>query len=97
MNLPTEELYDLENDLFEKRNLLTTYANAEIAEWIGRLRLEMIRHMNLPRYYHASVVPGPTGLLEGFQSEQLNDPRQSRGLIFVSPSKGQVHEPPEGG
>ena len=28
---------------------------------------------------------------------QLNDPRQSRGLIFVSPSKGQVHEPPEGG
>ena len=29
--------------------------------------------------------------------QQLNDPRQSRGLIFVSPSKGQVHEPPEGG
>ena len=28
---------------------------------------------------------------------RLNDPRQSRGLIFVSPSKGQVHEPPEGG
>ena len=30
-------------------------------------------------------------------SKELNDPRQSRGLIFVSPSKGQVHEPPEGG
>ena len=29
--------------------------------------------------------------------QKLNDPRQSRGLIFVSPSKGQVHEPPEGG
>ena len=27
---------------------------------------------------------------------QLNDPRQSRGHIPVSPSKGPVHEPPEG-
>ena len=31
------------------------------------------------------------------REKKLNDPRQSRGLIFVSPSKGQVHEPPEGG
>ena len=80
MNLPTEELYDLENDPFEKRNLLTTHANAEIAEWIGRLRLEMIRHMNLPRYYHASVVPGPTGLLEGFQSEAIKGKPENAGI-----------------
>ena len=57
------------------------FANAEIAEWIGRLRLEMIRHMNLPRCYHASVVPGPTGLLEGFQSEQLRKSLRTLGYI----------------
>ena len=28
---------------------------------------------------------------------ELNHPRQSRGLISVSPSKGLVHEPPKGG
>jgi hypothetical protein len=28
---------------------------------------------------------------------KLNDPRQSRGLSFVSPSEGPVQEPPKGG
>jgi hypothetical protein len=27
---------------------------------------------------------------------ELNHPRQSRGLIIVSPSKGHIHEPPKG-
>ena len=43
-------------------------------------------------------IRAPSGLGQRVLSaRQLNDPRQSRGLIFVSPSKGQVHEPPEGG
>jgi hypothetical protein len=29
-------------------------------------------------------------------ANKLNHPRQSRGLIIVSPSKGHIHEPPKG-
>lgn len=32
-----------------------------------------------------------------YDCQRLNDPRQSRGLIPASPSKGQDHEPPKGG
>ena len=31
------------------------------------------------------------------EAVQLNDPRQSRGHIPVSPPRGSDHEPPEGG
>ena len=36
------------------------------------------------------------GYCNMFATEQLNDPRQSRGAYFCEPLKGAGQEPPEG-
>ncbi len=40
------------------------------------------------------VVEGKSSC--GANDPELSYPRQSRGFIFISPSKGQKHEAPEG-
>ena len=80
-DLPTEELYDLESDPFERRNLLATNPSTDIAEWLDDLRLEMVGHMNLPRYWHTSVVPGPARQLDYLKLEQLRKSLRTLGYI----------------
>ena len=40
-----------ERSFRKKRNLLATKPRTDIAEWLDRLRLAMVGHMNLPRYW----------------------------------------------
>ena len=80
-DLPTEEFYDLKEDPFEKRNLLTKELSAERADWLERLRLEMVRHLNLPRHYRTTVMPGPAGLLNELETKQLRDSLKTLGYI----------------
>ena len=75
-DVPIEELYDLRKDPFEKQNLLEGRLNDERAEWLDRLRLEMAKHLNLPRYFTTNVVTGPgSGLDEEDQNELLESLR----------------------
>ena len=46
---------------------------------------------------YARLKGRSTGIQPADFVQQLNHPRQSRGLIPVSPSKGPIQEPPEGG
>ena len=64
-----------------KRNFLAMNPSAEIAEWIERLRFEMTRHMYLPRYWRASVVPSPARQLDCLELEQLRESLRTLGYI----------------
>ena len=70
-----------ERSFRKKRNLLATKPRTDIAEWLDRLRLAMVGHMNLPRYWHASVVPGPARQWDYLQSEQLRESLRTLGYI----------------
>lgn len=69
-DVPTEELYDLYKDPFEKQNLLEGKLNEERASQLDHLRVEMATHLNLPRKFTESVVVGPR---RGLSSEEQNE------------------------
>jgi arylsulfatase A-like enzyme len=54
--LPLEELFDLEADPFEERNLLPGELDGEQTQAVRRFRQEMSRHLNLPRAYAFKVL-----------------------------------------
>jgi arylsulfatase A-like enzyme len=79
--LPIEELYDLEKDPFENRNLLGGKLDPERAKTLERLRLEMARHLNLPPRYSKSVMTGPRRPLDEERLEELRDSLRTLGYV----------------
>jgi len=51
-----EELYDLAEDPFEERNLLSGEADRETQRVLDRFRSAMVEHLNLPPQYARTVV-----------------------------------------
>jgi hypothetical protein len=56
--VPLEELYDLDADPFEERNLLLAPLATDAAAALARLRGELERHRNLPHDYRLAALTG---------------------------------------
>jgi arylsulfatase A-like enzyme len=56
--VPREELYDIDTDPFEERDLLAGDLTPAAAAALERLRAELERHLNLPRQYRLATLTG---------------------------------------
>jgi arylsulfatase A-like enzyme len=61
LQVPREELYDLDTDPFEERDLLKAGLTAETRVALDGLRAELERHLNLARSYHLAAATGDPG------------------------------------
>ncbi len=80
-DVPTEELYDLKKDPFEKQSLLEGRLNEERAAVLKQLRLTMAQYLNLPPSYSESVVTGPKSGLDEEEQKKLLDSLRALGYI----------------
>lgn len=80
-DLPTEELYDLREDPFERRNLLDGPLDGEREAWLNHLRNEMATHLDLPRLYSESDVGVPLEGLDDGEREELKESLRTLGYI----------------
>ena len=81
LEVPTEELYDLMKDPFEKQNLLEGRLTMEREKHLASLRHQMSQHLNLPHYYTEGVVTGPRNSLDENERKELNDALKALGYI----------------
>jgi arylsulfatase A-like enzyme len=80
-DLPIEELYDLEKDPSENRNLLGGKLDPERAKTLEHLRMEMARFLNLPPHYTKGLVTGPRRSLDESELEELRESLRTLGYI----------------